>query len=153
MNTYGTTIASTYLGKRTDDSRWEHHAWDVTLTREGESITFPYMMGTGLEQTKCGKPKPSAGRYVPQTFAVCQHSRCEHAGWQPTPPTLYDVLTGLKADDTQGRTFREWAGDFGMDTDSRKAMDLYLACQESTDRSHRFFGTDWTRITDDEDYI
>lgn len=157
-NTYGTEISATYLGKRTrprempGEQPWEHHAWDVTLTRNGESITFPYMMGVAHEATKCGKPKPNTTRWIPRPQNVCHHVTCERKGWIPTPPTLHDVLTGLKADDTQGETFHDWCANFGMDTDSRKAMDLYLACQESTDRSRRFFDTDWALIIDDEDY-
>jgi hypothetical protein len=156
--TYGTEISSTYLGQQVErDERgrpeWPHHAWNVTLTREDQSITFPYRMGLGHEQTKCGKPKPSTiSRYVQRPMQTCGHVRCEDAGWQPTPPTLYDVLTGLKADATDGETFADWCANYGYDTDSWQAMETYLACQESEDRSRRFFGADWPRIVEDEDY-
>lgn len=155
--TYGTEISSEYVGKRTrppeipGERPWEHHLWKITLTREGQSITFEYSAGTAHEQTRCGIAKPSmVSRYVPKI--PCEHTRCWSAGWMPAPPTLYDALTSLKADRTGGETFGDWCRDFGMDTDSRKAMDLYLACQESEERSRRFFGSDWSAICDDEDY-
>lgn len=157
--TYGTEITAAYVGERTRDADapgekpWGHHLWDVTLTREGQSITFPYRMGLAHEQTKCGKPKPFALRYVARPYATCYHERCERAGWQPTPPDLYDVLTGLKADATDGETFADWAANFGLDTDSIKARELYFACQESENRSRRFFGADWSAIVEDEDYV
>lgn len=158
-STYGTEITAQYIGRRTQEPDspgergWEHHLWEVTLTREGQTISFPYRMGLAHEQTKCGKRHPGlSGRYAVRPMAVCHHVRCENAGWQPTPPTLYDVLTSLKADVTNGETFEDWCGNYGMDTDSRKAMDLYLACQESETRSRRFFGSDWSLILADEDY-
>lgn len=157
-NTYGTTLTAVHRGKHTqqpqlpDEKPWEHHLWDVTLTREGQSITFPYRMGIGNEQTKCGKPKPSTTRYVPRPENTCHHVGCERAGWLPTPPDLYAVLTSLKADATNGETFADWAANFGMDTDSIRARDLYFACQQSEDQSKRFFGADWARIMEDEDY-
>lgn len=158
--TYGTEIAANYVGKRTQEpdspgeKPWEHHLWDVTLTREGQSITFPYRMGLAHEQTKCGKRKPQIiGRYAIRPMRVCDHVRCENAGWQPAPPNLYDVLTSLKADATHGETFADWCANYGYDTDSRKAMETYLACQESENRSRRFFGADWERIVEDEEYV
>lgn len=156
-NTYGTEITSVLVGLRAQEpdapgeKGWQHFEWTVTLTRHGETanaITFPYRMGVGHQQSKCGKPMPGlhAG-----TRPHC-HIRCENAGWQPTPPDLYAVLTSLKADDPQGQTFADWCGNYGYDTDSRKAMDTYLACQESEQRSRKFFGADWQRITEDEEY-
>lgn len=159
VSTYGTTITAEYRGKQTrepdpiDGRPWTHHLWDVTLTRNGESITFPYRMGEAHEQTKCGKPKPNAvTRYVQRAYQTCYHYRCDRAGWQPTPPTLYDVLTALKADRTDGESFHDWCSNFGMDDDSIRARDLYFACQQSEDRSRRFFGADWAVICDDENY-
>ena len=158
-NRYGTTLVANYVGERTDKGDgpgqdWDHLLWDVTLTREGsDPITFPFRMGMAHQQTKCGKPMPLVTRYRATPESVCGHVTCAAKGWQPTPPSLYDVLCSLKADATDGRTFAEWAGDFGMDTDSIKARDLYFACQESENRSRRFFGADWERIVEDEDYV
>jgi hypothetical protein len=149
MNTYGTEISSTLVGRREEDD-WPHFKWTVVLTRDGATYDLPYKMGLGHQQTKCGQPMPSLGRY--NAVIPCQHSRCHNAGWQPTPPTLYDVLTALKADAPRGEAFEEWAPNLGYDTDSRRALDIYVACQKSEMLSRRFFGSDWERILDDEDY-
>ena len=151
MNTYGTTLTATYAGLSTGD--WPAHAWIVTLTRGDQTLTMPYQMGLGHEQTKCGKPKPPTNRWVPRPEQVCAHVRCANADWQPTPPDLYAVLCSLKADAPMGASFAEWATEYGMDTDSIKARELYFACQTSEDRSKKFFGSDWTAILDDDDYI
>lgn len=153
---YGTECDAAYVGRRTQEPAtegerpWEHHLWDVILTRNGQSITFPYRMGLGHEQSKCGKPR-TTGRFAPAR-PYC-HMRCESIGWRPTPPDLYSVLTSLKADATNGETFTDWCANYGYDTDSRKAMDTYLACQESEDRSRKFFGADWDLILEDEEYV
>lgn len=152
MDSYGTEITTNYVRQAADDGGWGHHLWDVTLTRKGQSIAFPYRMGLGHEQTKCGKPKPSTTRFVPQPQNVCGHVGCQNAGWKPTPPDLYTILTGLKMDRTDGEFFGDWCTSLGYDTDSRKALDMYLACQASEDRSRRFFGTAWSLILEDEDY-
>lgn len=146
-STYGTDIASTYVGKATDGD-WAHYAWTVTLTRDGKTRTLPYKMGLGHVQTPCGKPLNTASRY---RSTPCDHVRCQNVE-KPTPPTLYDVLTSLKADTTDGETFEDWCSNVGYDTDSRKALATYLACQESENESRRFFGSDWRTILDDQDY-
>lgn len=152
-NTYGTVISATYVGRR-DREEWPHHLWDVTLTRDGQTLTLPYKMGLGHEQTKCGKRHPGGGigRYRIMPELVCRHQRCANAGWEPAPPTLYDVLGSLKADCVHGESFADWATGLGMDADSITARELYFACQTSEDRSRKFFGSDWSAICDDEDY-
>jgi hypothetical protein len=155
MNTYDTVVTAVLVGPSKDDEGWEHFLWDVTLTRHGvirDAVSFPYRMGLAHQRTKCGKPMPTTNRYRPTPENVCGHVTCASAGFKPVPPSLYDVLCSLKADATDGRSFSEWCGDYGMDTDSRKALDLYLACEESEVRSRKFFGSDWPLIVADEDY-
>jgi hypothetical protein len=165
MNTYGTEIETQFIARvesdGTDES-WAHFLWRVTLTRHGlpdadghaagpggkHKRVLEYRMGVGHVQTPCGK-RIQRGRY---RVTPCDHARCQGKE-VPIPPTLYDVFCSLKADDTYGRTFHEWAGDYGMDHDSRKAMDLYIRCQESEHESRTFFGTDWPTLVEDEDYI
>lgn len=145
--TYGIEISSTFVA-RVDDAEWPHFEWRVTLTREGKTRVLPYKMGLGHVTTKCGKRVETHRRHV---HRPCDHARCQ-GELKPTPPDLYDVLTSLKADDTQGETFEDWCGNYGYDTDSRKAMDTYLACQTSTTESRKFFGLDWPKIVEDEQY-
>jgi hypothetical protein len=148
VNTYGTTLTATLVGERKGDDGWEHYLWTVTLTREDRTRDLPYRMGLGHVGSKCGRPLPSS-RY---NTMPCSHVRCYDAGPVPTPPDLYTVLTGLKADATHGETFNDWARDYGYDTDSIKARETYFACQQSETDSRAFFGSDWQLILDDEDY-
>ena len=52
--TFGIEMTATYVGERIDpDDRWEHHLWDVFLTREDgtggiRSMSVPFRRGMGL---------------------------------------------------------------------------------------------------------
>lgn len=49
-----------------------------------------------------------------------------------TLPTIEDLFYSLVMDSSAAdQTFSDWCSDFGYDTDSRKALQTYEACQES----------------------
>jgi hypothetical protein len=52
---------------------------------------------------------------------------------KPVTPKLDDVLACLVRDavGSAAQTFDDWCSDYGYDTDSRKALDIYIACQET----------------------
>lgn len=48
------------------------------------------------------------------------------------PPSIYDVLSCLFSDaDALESTFEDWCGNFGYDSDSRKAESTFKACRET----------------------
>lgn len=50
----------------------------------------------------------------------------------PVAPEALDVLYSLFIDASIAReSFEDWCADLGYDTDSRQALETYLACQES----------------------
>jgi hypothetical protein len=59
------------------------------------------------------------------------------AGWvdkfdRPKPPRLDDVLHSLVSDyEAMEMSFYEWCSNFGYDTDSMKAQQIYMACQSN----------------------
>lgn len=58
-------------------------------------------------------------------------------------PTAYDVLACLLSDASSAenaRSFEEWAGDYGYDTDSRSAERTYNAVVKQTEKLRRFLG-------------
>lgn len=72
-------------------------------------------------------------------------------------PTAADVLTCLLSDANSvesARSFDEWAGDLGYDTDSRKAERTYRACQSIAKRLRVFLGDEYEALVySDEDAI
>lgn len=159
-NTYGITLTTTLLstGKRDKDG-WEHDLWRVELVRDGvvrDAMVIPeYRMGIGHRRTRNGCRLQRRGRYEVLTTPKgkpCSHSACQHQGVKPVPPTLYDILTSLKADLTHGEVFEDWALGLGYDTDSRAALDIYLACQAEEREFRRFMGDQFDTILNDEEY-
>lgn len=55
-----------------------------------------------------------------------------------TKPTAYDVLACLQKYDPE--TFEDFCIDFGYNTDSRKALEIYLAVQDEYNNVIRLFG-------------
>jgi hypothetical protein len=62
-------------------------------------------------------------------------------------PTPYDVLTVITKQDPG--SFEDFCGDFGYDTDSRKAESVYFAVQKEWSKVRRFFTAD--EITEMQD--
>ena len=54
---------------------------------------------------------------------------------------------------TCDQSFDDWCDNLGFDTDSRKALDTYLACQEQASKFRRTFpGVDLREYAPLEDY-
>jgi hypothetical protein len=58
------------------------------------------------------------------------------------PPSDYNLLACMSSDSHQSDTFEDWCGEFGYDTDSRKALDTFLKCQKISADINRFFTID-----------
>ncbi len=61
------------------------------------------------------------------------------------PPNAVDVLDCLASDAAgveNARSFEYWAGDYGYDTDSRKAYRIYLACEREVKNLERLLGSE-----------
>ncbi len=113
-------------GAKPKDKRWSHFAWRVTLTVDGRAHTTDYKTGTGHAR-KC-----------PEHYSL--------EAWlqrpsTPTPPSTAAVLSCLLSDGQQGsESFESFCSDLGYDTDSRSALDTYLACQATHTALRRLLG-------------
>lgn len=156
-NDYGITLKATLVatGKRDKDD-WLHDLWRVELKRGDEEMVVPeYRMGVAFRRTKNGCRLQRVGRFESLWTAKskpCTHSVCNTVGVKPVAPTLYDVLTSLKADLTHGETFEDWALDLGYDPDSRSALNVYLACQAEEVEFRRLMGNQFQTVIEDEEY-
>lgn len=64
-------------------------------------------------------------------------------------PTIGDLLSSLALDASSvidGQSFEEWAGDFGYDTDSRKAERTYRACKAQAEKLEGLLGEDFLHV-------
>jgi hypothetical protein len=116
-----------------EDNFWVCDEWLVLL--DAEKIEY----FTGIGHRKMRPPK-----YIHETtFKAMKAGRChsiEDMGKcsMHVAPSVDDVLCSLVMDSSAiDQTFDDWCGDYGYDTDSRKALDTYLACQESGKKLQR----------------
>lgn len=105
-------------GNAVDENGWKHAAWKVAFSGQGrQTFSTPYRMGTGL--------------------AYRGRMRVFHL--PPSPATvLHSLISDASAADS---TFEDWAADMGLNPDSRKALAMYLACQETAASLRRLFGS------------
>jgi hypothetical protein len=63
-----------------------------------------------------------------------------HHGAEPTSDELLDCLASDAASVDNARSFEDWAGDFGYDTDSRKALRTYKTCEKQAAKLKALLG-------------
>lgn len=103
--------------KGKDGGEWPHDKWLVKVTRGQYETRFDY--STGIGHRKGGMAKT---------------------------PALFDVLECLLMDEGLGNdTFEDFCANCGYDTDSRKALEIYLSCQEAGKKLRKAFGHDAVR--------
>ena len=123
--------------------------WSVTLTVRGRSITTDYMQGVGH----------LPGYVQPRLACEAEGVRkaCETGLYSPVgrfgllkkipAPGVVDVLSCLllDAEVINYGSFEEWAGEFGYETDSRKAEETYRACVQHGLQLRAMLGDDLMR--------
>lgn len=129
-----------YRGTGFGDDDWQRKAnlWDIALEYQGRKFRTDYWMGAGLTQAKVlAGAKPTFGRDSRRVY--------------PRVPTRDEVLGSLASDCSLGeQTFRDFCGDLGYDTDSRKALATWEACNNMVDDLRRLFGGDYQAFTERE---
>lgn len=128
-----------YTGTTKRDD-WDCYAFICELNSE----RFEYYKGLGHGVTKADLNRLSnKGKFAPLRVWMKEkgiESRHEELlsdnkeGFviKPTEAELiYSLISDSSADDM---SFNDWCGDYGYDTDSRKALDIYLACQANTQK-------------------
>ena len=61
---------------------------------------------------------------------------------EPKPEDVLNCLASDSASIENARSFEEWAGEFGYDTDSRKSEKIYKVCQKQAEKIKALFGDD-----------
>lgn len=122
--------AKAFFRKDGDDSRENSHRWSVTVNGQ----QFDYYTG-------CAHRTPRYGR-SPRLYGQNFRRLWEAQEWinrsRPTKPSLDDVLYSLLIDaEAHDQSFEDWCSNFGYDTDSRKALATYMACQETATKLRR----------------
>ena len=127
--------------------------FSIALAGNGNTETFDYSMGTGHIDLTKGRVGPSSNlfrknRYATPTDKVAWLAyvqACQER--QQVKPALSEVLDCLFAEASAcGDSFENWCGDYGYDSDSRKALQIYHACQRNGDKLRRVLGSDYDEL-------
>jgi hypothetical protein len=122
------------------DYNWEHFAWNVTITRNGQSYTTTFRMGTASVNP------------MPRAFMLRDHDRVRAKAWlrhpkAPRAPDAATVVACLMRDARSGlEPFDDYCADFGLDSDSRKVLAVYLECQRTAKAMRALFGEQYPAV-------
>ena len=137
-------FSSVHAGLVPDDTNSRlHDRWLVTINGQ----QFDYFTGIGHRKHNyalINKRMHADILYarVKNPTSVNVQRIIEH-DTKAVPPKLDDVLYCLITDsEACSETFESWCSNLGFDTDSRKAMDTYLACQKNGEKLRKAGVTD-----------
>lgn len=141
----GVSFTAQLIGP-TKQEDWECDEWRITFIAQHHSggvlraggEEFDYFTGTGHRvDTQTSKLAKITLQNVSRN-SIAWHDACKLM--EPKTPHPADVLHSIILDSCASKmTFAEWCGDYGYDTDSRKAFATYDACQQQTDKLRRIF--------------
>lgn len=110
-------------------AEWAHDEWAVTLTFQGRSLAVPFKTGIGWRRSS-----ETRGYYGPAETAKRKID-------------AKSVLESLFGDASSAfETFESWCADLDFSSDSRKALDTYLACQRTAMDLRKLLGASYDAI-------
>lgn len=134
LTAHGITFKADYIGQRKREG-WDCDAWICGLYKGKLAETFEYFTGLGHRQYRNGVTPSIVFAGGPGTV---YRERYDAGHKKPVTPPAAGVLHSLILDSSAiGQSFESWASDYGYDTDSRKAEEIYRACQRNTDKLQR----------------
>lgn len=106
---YNVKMTATFIGYRKFfvDDKDSRNVYSITLTR------FIQRYHSGPDLNRC----------MTFDFGASLNDTRDEAS-----PTLYDVIACIEKGEPE--PFESWCSNYGFDTDSRKALHTYVACQE-----------------------
>lgn len=134
-----------HAGDLSNDKEWPCDLWRIVFTAQnhkefvtefrtglGHRINLKNSFGFTAYKTQADKLKQVTG----MASACVKINDCAYA----ITPTQASVLYCLLSDAECGNdTFDGFCSNMGYDTDSRKALETYLACQETNTKLNKFF--------------
>lgn len=104
------------------------------------SETVEYFTGTGHRAVPMVNGRPKRPMSWDNVQSPRELARWKKENEKPVAPHAAGVLHSLILDSSAAsQSFADWCSDFGYDTDSRKALATYEACQQCADKLRRIF--------------
>lgn len=147
----GLKIHKSYCGhyKRFEDAKYISSQWRIKFSRGKKEFWFNFSQSvySSFSKTELAgyrrKPLDSGDFHYLAIKEILETGAVEHKSlpfslhYEKTPPTDYDILSCLTKYDPG--TFEDFCGDYGYDTDSRKAEKTYFAVQKEYQNSQGMF--------------
>jgi hypothetical protein len=113
--------------------------WRVTLKSRHYTDTFPFYTGMGLRS-----PIPRLVLAVnPPRKGTLAYEALEREHRKPVKPKIADVLHSLFTDAWAAEyNFHDWCANYGYDSDSIKALNMYKECLGTAEILKRHFDAD-----------
>lgn len=128
-----------FTGEQTRDD-WQCDGWKFNLKKGQRVESFEYFTGTGHRVLPTVNGRPMRPMSWDNVQSPRELARWKEKNVKPVIPPLAGLLYSLVMDGSAARqTFAEWCADLGYDTDSRKALATYEACQVGADKLSRIF--------------
>lgn len=118
--------------------------FEVTIAFDGRTLVTAYMTGLGHRT----EPHKWSSLYH-RGQGMSQLRKAELGITTPPIPDLADVLTCLFSDASCGdESHEDYCANMGVDPDSRKGLETYLACQASGAKLRKLFRGDYTAVAE-----
>ena len=136
LDSIGIKVSVVYCGSTIRDNDWRCDVWKITLTSGKAGYTFEYYTGTGQ------RVDDAAAKLALKN--VSKHSiarRGEVLNNQvPVYPAVAGLLYSVQLDaEACEQCFDTWCRELSYDTDSRKALETYLLCQQNGMKYNQLF--------------
>ncbi len=131
LNDTKTKLTVTLLGTFPyfDDDEEKRDVYSVSLVNDKYAYVFKFGDSIHSTEMRLGTLKNSNGKTRNPAIAKM---KADHK-----KPNAYDILSCLEKYDTESHEY--FCDNFGYDIDSRKGLEVYLACQKECDNLCKLF--------------
>ena len=148
--------SSVHLGFA-DEGEWGADRFLVTLERGGVKIEVNFSMGIGNRIVERSGSVPYdlrkyAGKQIPFGINPSIRSRLLPYTKHLNPTAIQVIAVALLDASCAQGTFEDFCDMCGYDTDSRKALEMYLACQENGSKLRKLLGNSYDTFMENNDY-
>ena len=128
----GISWTISYIGQEKPDE-WDCDSWVFVLKSGKVSERFDYR--TGLGHRGIHKTNSTWYRRDLKENHRSRHAHILREWARPVKPQIAGLVYSIIMDSqASNMSFAQWCDEFGMDTDSRKALATYEACQIGADK-------------------
>lgn len=143
-NKQGVSMAIDCMGAQIRD-KWECDAWNITLYRTGKKDVFNSLYYTGIGHrvlSAMGKLEKSRIQRTYKGSVNLRHMLAQNKkeNAKPQVPHIAGILCSFMLDaSANDYSFNDWCNEYGYESDSIKALNMYQECCNTAKELHKLF--------------